>query len=210
VASAVRSHQVPQIEPFNGQTTGVSFIECPPECVVGVLETLVDQWSDDWQVLAATKQGPCGTNAINRAFHGIAVSQDIAGTLQFRVGEPVIHLTNDYERGLMNGTLGRVSTVHEDCGVTIDFEGESHFFTASELFENVELAYAISVHKSQGSQFRRAAVVTSPSRILDHALIYTALTRGVEQVVFVGDRACFERAVTSPPHAHLRSVKFTV
>lgn len=74
----------------------------------------------------------------------------------------------------------------------------------------MELAYAISVHKSQGSQFKRVAVVVGKSRILDHALIYTALTRGVEQVVFVGDRDAFQVAVQSAPLVRQRCVAFSI
>jgi exodeoxyribonuclease V alpha subunit len=211
VASAVRAFEVPDIANFEGQSVGVSFVDCAGEQVIRMLEKLTAEWEDgDWQILAATKQGPCGINAINRAFHGIATSQNTDDLVQFQVGEPVIHLVNDYDRELMNGTLGRVTAVHDGVGVTIDFEGGEHFFSSAELLDNVALAYAISVHKSQGSQFRRVIVVITPSRILDHALVYTALTRGVEQVVFVGDRSSFERAVLSPPHAHSRQVGFVI
>jgi len=114
---------------------------------------------------------------------------------------------NDYERGLMNGTLGRIVDI-VDGSLTIDFEGDVHILAAAELSERLALAYAISVHKSQGSQFRRVVVVSLPSRIYEHALVYTALTRAVEQVVFVGDRSAFESAVANPPAALRREVGF--
>jgi exodeoxyribonuclease V alpha subunit len=72
------------------------------------------------------------------------------------------------------------------------------------------LAYAITVHKAQGSQFKRVIVPIVKTRLLDRTLIYTALTRGVEQVVFVGDRGAFNAAVTAPPHAHERQVGFSI
>lgn len=83
----------------------------------------------------------------------------------------------------MNGALGRVIASSDDGCLELEFDGERHTFSAGELVDRVDLAYAISVHKSQGSQFRRVAVVIGKSRLLDHALIYTALTRGMEQVV---------------------------
>lgn len=64
------------------------------------------------------------------------------------------------------------------------------------------------MHKAQGSQFRRVAVVVTPSRILDHALIYTALTRGIEQVVFLGDRTAFEAAIAAPALAPPAGCRF--
>jgi len=114
---------------------------------------------------------------------------------------------NDYQRGLMNGTLGRITDVVEGA-LLIDFEGTNCLLQASELSERLSLAYAISVHKSQGSQFKRVSLVSAPSRVYEHALVYTALTRAVEQVVLVGDRTAFETAVANPPAAQKRQVGF--
>ena len=64
--------------------------------------------------------------------------------------------------------------------------------------------------KKRARNILRVAVVVTKSRILDHALIYTALTRAIEQVVFIGDRNAFENAVRSPPFAQMRRVAFNV
>ena len=100
----------------------------------------------------------------------------------------------------MNGTLGRVVSVagRPISEITVDFEGELHTFSEIEAQEVMELAYAISVHKAQGSQFKRVAIVVTRSRLLNRALIYTALTRGVEQVVFVGSRHVLDVAMREP------------
>jgi exodeoxyribonuclease V alpha subunit len=74
----------------------------------------------------------------------------------------------------------------------------------------VDLAYAITVHKAQGSQFKRVIVPVTRSRLLDRALIYTALTRGIEQVVFIGDRHAFDWAIVAEPHSQERQVGFSV
>jgi exodeoxyribonuclease V alpha subunit len=171
---------------------------------------VVSEWEDDWQVLAAVKDGPGGIRALNEHFHkrnaGAACGNG------FAVGDPVIHLVNDYDAGLMNGTLGFVLAASErpERGLWVDFEGEEHLIPQEALEERLELAYAISVHKAQGSQFKRVVVVISDSRILDHALVYTALTRGVQQVVFIGDRTSFERAVRDAPLAQRRRIAFVV
>jgi exodeoxyribonuclease V alpha subunit len=209
-ASAVRQHQLPSFIPFTGAHPGVSFIECKSERVRSELHRITATWrGDDYQVLAAVKSGVSGIDAINDDFHREACTGngDDGG---FVAGEPVIHLINDYERGLMNGTLGKVVSTSDDGQVSIDFDGDQHSFTTTEVYGRLELAYAISVHKAQGSQFKRVVVVVSQNRLLDHALIYTALTRGAEQVVFIGDRDAFQEAVLSAPFAQHRTVAFSV
>ncbi|MBO2959233.1 AAA family ATPase [Burkholderia pseudomallei] len=212
VASAIRQHETPMLRAYTGRGIGVSFIECASELVQGQLRQLAEDWAgDDWQVLGAIKDGPAGITAINWRFHELNESERLAG-FRLGVGEPVIHVVNDYERGLMNGTLGRIVNVRnaDAPGLLVDFEGTEHFIPAGEVSERLDLAYAISVHKAQGSQFRRVAVAITKTRILDHALIYTALTRGIEQVVFVGDRAAFEQGIQAPALAHLRQVGFVI
>jgi len=172
------------------------------------LRRLEAAWSgEDWQVLSAVKGGRGGIRIINESFHHDKCGDGIQG---YAVGEPVIHLVNDYERGLMNGALGHVVGVTDAGDLELSFDDETHAFTAADLVDRIDLAYAISVHKSQGSQFRRVAIVIGRTRLLDHALIYTALTRGVDQVVFLGDRAAFERATVAPPLALTRRVGFSV
>jgi exodeoxyribonuclease V alpha subunit len=208
VATAVREHRIPGFVPYVGRHSGVSFIECRVDECMGELRRLQAAWAgDDWQVLSAVKGGRGGIRFINESFHHDRCGD---GAYDYAVGEPVIHLVNDYERGLMNGALGHIVAVREDGGLDLSFDGETYSFTAADLIDRIDLAYAISVHKSQGSQFRRVAIVVGRSRLLDHALIYTALTRGVDQVVFIGDRQAFEQAVLTPPLAQRRCVAFTV
>jgi len=207
-AKAVREHQIPDFVPFKGRQAGVSFIDCAPDGTMDILRSLTAAWKgEEWQSLCSVKGGRAGIHIVNASFHAEACGGDpFASTIV--AGEPVIHLVNDYERGLMNGTLGTVVDVLEDFSVEIQFEGVRHVLTRDEARDRIELAYAISVHKAQGSQFARVAVAVGKSQLLDHALLYTALTRGVDQVVFIGDRAAFETAVKAPPRASQRSVGF--
>lgn len=208
IAAAIRRHEVPSIEPYTSKKPGVSFITSNKLEVMDALRRLSHDWSgEEWQILAAVKGGFGGIEAINTIFHADAVG-DLDGPW-FVPGEPVIHLVNDVDLNLMNGTLGRVCEVNEK-GLRIEFEGVVHTFDWSTAKGRVEHAYAISVHKSQGSQFRRVAVVVGQSRLLDHALIYTAVTRGVEQVVFIGDRDAFSTAIINPALAQMREVAFRV
>jgi hypothetical protein len=66
------------------------------------------------------------------------------------------------------------------------------------------LAYAITTHKAQGSQFRRVVIPIAQSRLFDRTVPYTTMTRAQEQVVFVGDRSAFEAAIVAPPHVSRR------
>jgi exodeoxyribonuclease V alpha subunit len=122
----------------------------------------------------------------------------------FSSGEPVIWLVNDWTEGLLNGSLGLVRDGDEDA-LTIDFDDQVHLIGRSRI-EDLALAYAITTHKAQGSQFRRVVIPILQSRLLDRTLLYTAMTRAQEQVVFVGDRAAFEGAIMAPPQISWRDV----
>lgn len=97
----------------------------------------------------------------------------------------------------------------ESIKVICNFDGRKIGMTEADL-ANIDLAYAITIHKAQGSQFKRVVIPVTKSRLLDRTLIYTALTRGVEQVVFVGDKRAFNEAVMCPPLAANRSVGFSM
>jgi exodeoxyribonuclease V alpha subunit len=129
------------------------------------------------------------------------------------VGEPVIFTRNDWDRGILNGSLGRVvetrslplsmpGTPYPVCVAA--FDGERVELTSEDL-DWLELAYAVTLHKGQGSQFRRVIIPVRESKyLLDRTLIYTAITRGVEQVVLVGDEEVTRRAIEAEPFAHRR------
>ncbi len=71
---------------------------------------------------------------------------------------------------------------------------------------DVELGFAITVHKAQGSQWRRIIIPVTESRLLDRTLLYTALTRAQVQVILVGDVDAGRQAIVAPPRAHSRQV----
>lgn len=76
----------------------------------------------------------------------------------------------------------------------------------AEMLDNLELGYALTVHKSQGSQWRRVIVVLTGNRMLDRTLVYTAITRAQEQVIIVGDEAAAKADVEAFSRAELRNV----
>lgn len=206
IARIVRQHRAPDLEPYQGQTQGVSFLECSARELSTNLQMLANRWhGDDWRILSAVKEGAAGIRPINQQFHDRNPSRKRLGS--FAVGDPVIHLVNEPESDLMNGTLGTIVDVDMDASyLLVDFRGKRQQIEVGAMEERIDLAYAVSVHKAQGSQFRRIAVVCMQSRLLEHSLIYTALTRGVEQVVLIGDREVFRRAVQAASNAQIRRV----
>jgi len=215
VAFAIRCGMVPQLEAFNGHSSSVTFIDCMPEKIVSTLFDVYKSWGCEanTQILGVTKSGVAGVHAVNDYFHQfLSAGKRRLSQWQFAEGDPIIHLENDYERMLFNGSLGHITNIvnngHE-FSLICKFDEVDHTFTETE-FDKLALAYGITVHKAQGSQFRRVAIPIMKSRLLDRTMIYTALTRGIEQVVFVGDKRALEEAVCKPISASSREVKFNI
>jgi exodeoxyribonuclease V alpha subunit len=106
-------------------------------------------------------------------------------------GDKVIQMKNDYELGVMNGTMGIVVNAGTDGSLVIEFDGRAVEIEAgSDALGNVQLAYATSIHKVQGSEFPCAVVIAHKSHSFMHHrnLLYTAVTRAKESVVILGDR----------------------
>ena len=230
VASAVRNHKVPTFHAFDGPGVGVHFVECREakidEVTLSLYEKLGGTGKDNnIKILCATKAGAGGTINTNARFHnhfsfrsdpvrvydhryGIVEAKTYEG-LTIYAGDLVLVTKNDYSTGLRNGSLGRIKTALKavetpdtDCCIA-EFDGEEVALTSSQV-ETLVHAYGITIHKSQGSQFERVIIPVRRSRLLDQTLIYTAITRGVEQVVLVGDREAAEAAIRNPPSSSKR------
>ena len=205
VAARIRIGEVPELPAFSGLKPGVSFLSCrldETQCVM--IEALGELGGPgECQVLGPVKQGPAGISGFNAALH-LLRSTGKNVWCGFAAHDPVIHLENDYERLVWNGTLGTVEEVLPN-GLRILWDGHEKTITyQGEERQNLDLAYAISVHKAQGSQFKRVIVPMFTSRLLERTLVYTALTRGVEQVVLVGDLVAMNEAIAAPPAPHRR------
>jgi len=198
VSREIREGRMPGLNDYQGLGNGVTFIECgQAELVDKILDVTNDLGGvEKCQVIGATKNGPAGVKTINHAFHQL-LSPGRPELHGFAVGEPVIFLRNDYDLHLLNGSLGVV--VRADKELVVNWDGEGEKVMELPILRDMALAYGITVHKSQGSQFSRVVVPIYRSRLLDRTLLYTAVTRAQLQVVLIGDRAAFQRAVMSPP-----------
>ena len=153
----------------------------------------------DVQVLTPTHKGPLGTVELNitlqrliqRKLFGIEVPEVEPGRRpEFLPGDKVIQTKNDYDLGVMNGALGFVVDNDPKRGLSVDFEGNIVEIPRDSAKEyNLQLAYATSIHKMQGSEFPCAIVITHKSHSFMHHrnLLYTAVTRAQKSVIILGD-----------------------
>ncbi len=116
---------------------------------------------------------------------------------EYRPGDKVIQLRNNYDKNLFNGDIGTVVSVDpETSTLEADFDGDRHPFDRGE-FAHLGLAYAISIHKSQGSEYPVVIVplLKAHFMMLQRNLLYTAITRGKKKVFLVGEPAAYAMAV---------------
>ncbi|MDT5270389.1 MAG: exodeoxyribonuclease alpha subunit [Acidobacteriota bacterium] len=223
IAGLIRDGVAPHLPTFGGTRPGVSFLECRPNSIINLLVDIVSDLGGfrDVQILGVTKRGVAGVMDINRTFYQkLATPNSELKEWGLAEGSLILYTVNDYDRELYNGSLGQIEEVlptairnEEQDGEPIkavcNFDGRKLGMTEAELV-NIDLAYAITTHKAQGSQFKRVVIPITKSRLLDRTLIYTALTRGMEQVVFVGEKQAFDEAVISHPSVANRTVGFAI
>ena len=164
------------------------------------------------QVLCPTRKGDWGTGALNRALQAALnppapeKRQKVWGDLVFRTGDRVMQIRNNYDvlwvrsdgvtgSGIFNGDVGVVEEI-DPAGelLTIRFDDRVAAYTADMLGE-LELAYAVTVHKSQGSEYKAVVLVALPAApaLMVRGVLYTGITRARELLVVVGDDAALGR-----------------
>lgn len=152
---------------------------------------------DDIQVLAPMHRGVCGAQQLNELLQA-ALNPDGApaerGKRRYRVGDKVMQVRNDYDKEVFNGDLGRIAALTTK-GLAVRFDDRLIDYEG-EALDNLVLAYACSVHKSQGSEYPAVVVpmLTEHWVMLQRNLLYTALTRGKRLVVLVGQPRAIARA----------------
>ena len=157
---------------------------------------------DDIQVLTPMHKGVVGAGNLNRELQKtLNPVQDgvTRGDLSFRVNDKVMQIKNNYDKEVFNGDIGRIVGIRpDDHEVIIAFDGRNVNYDLSELDEIV-LAYAVSVHKSQGSEYPAIVIpiLTQHYILLQRNLIYTAVTRGRELVVMIGTKKALAMGVNN-------------
>jgi exodeoxyribonuclease V alpha subunit len=187
----------------------------PGQCVA-LVEELIARWIPqrlktydpvrDVQILAPMHRGTAGIRQINTNLQkrlnpgskGIAFGDTV-----YSVGDRVIQTRNNYDKNIFNGDMGIVSAVQPDAGtLAVDFDGREIDLERMELVD-LELAYAITVHKSQGSEFPIVVlpILKQHFLLLQRNLLYTAITRGRRKVFVIGDPAAWAMAVRNTEQA---------
>jgi exodeoxyribonuclease V alpha subunit len=154
----------------------------------------------DVQVMAPMHKGFAGVANLNMELQG-ALNAGSRGLRtqagEFRPGDKVIQLRNNYDKNLFNGDIGVITSADADAGqIEAEFDGDRHVFTRGEMGD-LALAYAISIHKSQGSEYPVVIVLLLKAHfmMLQRNLLYTAVTRGRRKVFIVGEPAAYAMAV---------------
>ena len=152
------------------------------------------------QVLSPMHRGLLGTVHLNRQLQELLNPEGSyveRGGFLFRLGDKVMQLRNNYDKGVFNGDLGRIVGIEKEKGeLHVDFYGRSLCYAFDDLDE-LSLAYATSIHKSQGSEYPVVVIPlhTSHYLMLHRSILYTAVTRGKELVVLVGSRKALSIAI---------------
>lgn len=159
----------------------------------------------DIQVLTPMNRGPLGAIALNGILQEIlnppAPNKNEINHANriFRVGDKVIQLRNNYELDVFNGDIGTITDISiEDQEITIDFPQGTVLFQPAD-FVDLAHAYAITVHKSQGSEYPAVVMITHTQHymMLQRNLIYTGLTRAKKTMVFLGSKKAISIAVNN-------------
>ena len=152
-------------------------------------------------------RGIVGTAKINESLQNILnpsgfateghVSEIVRGGRKFRVGDKVMQIRNNYDKEFFNGDIGLITNIDaEEHTVTVNIDGREMSYEYSELDELV-LAYAVSIHKSQGSEYPVVVIplVMAHYVMLQRNLVYTGITRGKKLVIVVGSKKAMFLAV---------------
>ena len=155
---------------------------------------------EDIQVLSPMKRDydPIGSSQLNRRLqevinpNGESVAKK--GETEFRVGDRIMQVKNDYDKGVFNGDVGRIIAKQDESDakktlMVADFDGAIVPFSRADL-ANIELAYACTVHKSQGSEYPVVVMPVHESQyiMLKKNLLYTGITRAKKECIIVGTR----------------------
>ncbi|WP_286019021.1 ATP-dependent DNA helicase [Candidatus Venteria ishoeyi] len=150
-------------------------------------------------------RGSLGTANLNKVIQQVAnppvngKSQLKVGEKIFREGDRVIHRRNNYDLNVFNGDIGKITQIdNEDLTAIVSFYPDNRevYYKKEDIME-LDLAYAITIHKSQGSEFKAVIipVLTQHFNMLYRNLIYTGLTRAKQLAVFVGTRKALSMAI---------------
>jgi exodeoxyribonuclease V alpha subunit len=216
-AHRINEGRLPILNPNNDSLTAAEgtkqdfyFIEAetPEECLAAVTDLVhrripakfgFDPLSEI-QILAPMHRGVIGARNLNQqmqnVLNGTKTQLERFGNV-YRVGDKVMQMSNDYDKDVYNGDIGVIASIdYNEHLLKVNFDGRIAGYDFGEL-DSLELAYCITVHKSQGSEYKAVIlpVHTTHYIMLQRNLLYTAITRGKKLVCLVGQKRALRMAV---------------
>lgn len=209
-AHRINRGELPQAPP-QGEDSDFYLIEAesPEDVFKKLVQTVIERIPlrfgfhavDDVQVLTPMNQGGLGVRALNvelqQRLNGPAEPKVQKFGTTFAPGDKVLQRVNDYDKEVFNGDIGRITDIDLENGTTtVDFDGRAVGYDLSELDE-LSLAYAASIHKSQGSEYPVVVIPLALQHylLLERNLLYTAVTRGKKRVVVIAEPKALRMAV---------------
>ena len=188
----------------------LTFISCPPDQVINQIKEISETYKDvsykDFQILAPMYKTYVGIDEINKQLQTIFNKKDKSkkeitiGEFTFREYDKVIQLTNMPEENVYNGDIGIIEQIitSPKKEIHINFDGNIVKYTPSN-FSNFRLAYSISIHKAQGSEFDIVImpIVKNYNKMLYRKLVYTGITRSKKKLYIIGDISALDIAVAN-------------
>jgi len=209
-AHRINAGIIPSFKPSNDKLDDFYFLERedPEEALKLILELVKDRIPnkfgfdpiDDIQVLTPMHKGSIGAGNLNTELQAALNPNGhemTRGGRSFRVNDKVMQIKNNYDKEVFNGDIGRILMIEQETQqMTITFDGRKVDYDVTDLDE-VVLAYAVSVHKAQGSQYPVVIIPVHAQHyaLLQRNLIYTGITRGRKLVVLVGTKNALAIAV---------------
>ena len=202
-AHAINKGDLPSLKTSDGKLGDFYFIEKedPEEVSKLIVELATERIPkrfgfnpfDDIQVLTPMHRGVVGATHLNSVLQQVLNPREdgiTRGDRNFRMGDKVMQIRNNYDKEVFNGDIGRIVTIDTEAQeVLLSFDGRTVPYDYADLDE-IALAYAVSVHKSQGSEYPAVVIpiLTQHYVLLQRNLIYTGVTRGKKLVVIVGTK----------------------
>lgn len=193
------------------KTPNYSFISCNPNSIADAIEKIVDIalekgfCADDIQVLTAMYNGVSGINSLNDLLQNIMNPAKIDSKKVevhneiFRIGDRVLQLQNNPEKEIYNGQIGKVVGIDDSqksAKLIVRFDDREVMLTSNDL-SDLTRAYAITIHKSQGSEFPLVILALTMQNyiMLKKNLLYTAITRAQQNLVMIGEEQAYQMAL---------------
>lgn len=208
VAHEIKNNNIPNL--LNNKTDNFFMLEknTPQECLDTIINLTCKRLPlnknlnplTDIQILTPMHKGILGTESINSNLQ-VQLNNNPAhisrGNVKFIKGDKVMQVRNNYDSGVFNGDIGFITNVIDD-NLVVDFNNNTVTYNRENLDE-LTLAYCITIHKSQGSEFNTVIIPLSTQHfvMLKKNLIYTAITRARELCIIVGSKKAFALAIRS-------------